>query len=222
MLKALFSYPGFLRRHALCLLGSDSSQTPPHRRCFNPPYQQHHGSYGEAHKPGADSRVYSWYVLHPKHTSTSKHNPLQSNSLQSAPHRVSGRNANPREDRLYIAAYTQPPTAETLFPYTDSPATTRSPSKRGLLQRKQPFYFSVDDSLLYNAFHHDFGPLHIGHLYRFALYFHDVLAAPENKDRPIVFWSAADPRSMWLSSSLAVELIQANRLESQAEQTPQP
>ena len=98
-------------------------------------------------------------------------------------------------DRLYLAAYTQPPTADTLFPYADS-AAPRTPSRRGHARRaQQPFYFSVDDSLLYNAFHHDFGPLHIGHLYRFALYFHDVLAAPENKDRPIVFWSAADPRS---------------------------
>lgn len=53
----------------------------------------------------------------------------------------------------------------------------------------------MDDTLLYNAFHHDFGPLHIGHLYRFAIRFHDILGAKENKDRPVVFWSAADPRS---------------------------
>ncbi|SPO00904.1 related to CDC14 - dual specificity phosphatase [Cephalotrichum gorgonifer] len=105
-------------------------------------------------------------------------------------------------NRLYLAAYTQAPTADTLFPYADAPATTRTPSKRPAPPRKQPFYFSVDDSLLYNAFHHDFGPLHIGHLYRFALYFHDVLAAQENKDRPIVFWSAADPRSRANSAAL--------------------
>jgi cell division cycle 14 len=59
-----------------------------------------------------------------------------------------------------------------------------------------PCYFSVDDTLLYNAFHHDFGPLHIGHLYRFAVQFHDILGAPENKARPVVFYSKADPRSM--------------------------
>lgn len=167
------------------------------------PYPQHHGSHVKAYKPGADSRIHSWYVLLPRHTSTStststskRKTPQSTSPLKQHHTEVSGRNANQRLDRLYIAAYTQPPTADTLFPYADSPATTRSPSKRGLHQRKQPFYFSVDDSLLYNAFHHDFGPLHIGHLYRFALYFHDVLAAPENKDRPIVFWSAADPRSM--------------------------
>ncbi|KAI5861789.1 phosphatases II [Durotheca rogersii] len=108
-------------------------------------------------------------------------------------------------DRLYLASYVVPPTAETYFPYNDSP--TRSPGKRSQRAvdgpapvpsksaRQPPFYFTVDDSLLYNAFHHDFGPLHIGHLYRFALYFHDVLGAKDNQHRPIVFWSRADARS---------------------------
>jgi cell division cycle 14 len=106
-------------------------------------------------------------------------------------------------DRLYLASYVEAPDANTLFPYPDPPA--RSPSKRSqrsvespvpASNQKQPFYFTVDDTLLYNAFHHDFGPLHIGHLYRFALQFHEILGAKENKDRPIVFWSRADPRSM--------------------------
>ncbi|TPX11229.1 uncharacterized protein E0L32_001047 [Thyridium curvatum] len=114
-------------------------------------------------------------------------------------------------DRLYLASYTVPPTADTIFPYPDPPL--RSPSKRS--QRaidgpvpvatpahKQPYYFSVDDSLLYNAFHHDFGPLHIGHLYRFALQFHDILGAKENKDRPVVFWSRADARARANASCL--------------------
>ncbi|VUC34457.1 unnamed protein product [Clonostachys rosea] len=102
-------------------------------------------------------------------------------------------------DRLYLAAYVHAPTAETPFPYPETPA---SPRKRGQSAAtpspstgKTPCYFTVDDALLYNAFHHDFGPLHIGHLYRFAIHFHDILGAKENKDRPIVFWSAADPRS---------------------------
>lgn len=110
-------------------------------------------------------------------------------------------------DRLYLAAYTTPPSADTLFPYPDPPTSRRSPSKRsqrtvdgpaaGLSERDRtpPCYFSIDDSLLYNAFHHDFGPLHIGHLYRFAVQFHDILGAPENKSRPVVFWSKADARS---------------------------
>lgn len=108
------------------------------------------------------------------------------------------------QDRLYLASYIHPPTEETLFPYPEAPI--RSPSKRS--QRaghgpqavsqpayRQPYYFSVDDTLLYNNFHHDFGPFHIGHLYRFALQFHEILGAKENKDRPVVFWSRADPRS---------------------------
>lgn len=109
-------------------------------------------------------------------------------------------------DRLYLASYVHPPTPETLFPYPDAP-TRGSPSKRSSravdgpspvpskFAREAPCYFTVDDQLFYNAFHHDFGPFHIGHLYRFALQFHEVLGAKENQSRPIVFWSRADPRS---------------------------
>lgn len=109
------------------------------------------------------------------------------------------------QDRLYLASYIHPPTEETLFPYPDPPSS-RSPSKRSQRaghgpqavqqpSHRQPYYFTVDDTLLYNNFHHDFGPFHIGHLYRFALQFHEILGAKENKDRPVVFWSRADPRS---------------------------
>jgi cell division cycle 14 len=109
-------------------------------------------------------------------------------------------------DRLYLASYTTPPTPDTLFPYPDQQPSRRSPTKRSARaadgpsavhqrDRNPPYYFSIDDKLLYNAFHHDFGPLHIGHLYRFAVEFHDILGAPENKDRPVVFWSKADARS---------------------------
>ena len=109
------------------------------------------------------------------------------------------------EDRLYLASYTSPPNAETVFPYP-AQQSSRSPSKRSSRaangptaaadkHQEPPYYFSVDDTLLYNAFHHDFGPLHIGHLYRFAVHFHDILGAPENKNKPVVFWSRADARS---------------------------
>lgn len=119
-------------------------------------------------------------------------------------------------DRLYLASYTTPPTEDTLFPYPDRQPTRRSPSKRSARaadgpsavlserDRTPPYYFSIDDSLLYNAFHHDFGPLHIGHLYRFAVQFHDILAAPENKNKPVVFWSKADARSEYYGSSYFV------------------
>lgn len=107
-------------------------------------------------------------------------------------------------DRLYLASYSTPPTADTVFPYPEQ-STRGSPSKRSQraaeaaaqskANRQAPCYFTVDDTLLYNAFHHDFGPLHIGHLYRFALQFHDLLGAKENQNRPIVFWSRHDARS---------------------------
>jgi cell division cycle 14 len=110
-------------------------------------------------------------------------------------------------DRLYLASYVHAPNPDTLFPYPET-QSRGSPSKRSSRaidgptplssksDRQPPYYFTVDDQLFYNAFHHDFGPFHIGHLYRFALQFHDVLGAKENQHRPIVFWSRADPRSM--------------------------
>jgi cell division cycle 14 len=55
----------------------------------------------------------------------------------------------------------------------------------------------MDTTLTYNAFHADFGPLHIGHLYRFAITLHEVLS--DNPGKIIVFWSAADSRSVFLA-----------------------
>lgn len=117
------------------------------------------------------------------------------------------------QDRVYLASYTTPPHQETLFPYPSAPQPKRSPNKRSAKAvdrpvaasdqgRIPPYYFSVDDTLLYNAFHHDFGPLHIGHLYRFAVQFHDILGDPENKGRPVVLWSKADARSMSMDMAL--------------------
>ena len=129
-------------------------------------------------------------------------------------------------DRLYLASYTSPPTPDTLFPYPDPQPSRRSPTKRSARavdgpsavsqrERNPPCYFSIDDTLLYNAFHHDFGPLHIGHLYRFAVQFHDILGAPENKDKPVVFWSKADARSGHPSS---FSKFQDANVENQVEQ----
>ncbi|BFZ61641.1 cell division control protein 14 [Saitoella coloradoensis] len=56
-------------------------------------------------------------------------------------------------------------------------------------------YFTVDKTLLYNAFHHDFGPFHLGHLYRFACLLHDILQDEETKDKILVLYSGADPRA---------------------------
>ncbi|KAJ5384626.1 hypothetical protein N7517_002537 [Penicillium concentricum] len=103
------------------------------------------------------------------------------------------------QDRLYLASYDSAPSSRTPFPFhLDAP---KSPSKRARAQpatpskRRSPVYFTVDDTLLYNAFHADFGPLHIGHLYRFAVLFHEILGDPANSDRPVVFYSKTDPRS---------------------------
>ena len=106
-------------------------------------------------------------------------------------------------DRLYLASYTHPPTESTPFPYAPtilSPLKRSSKSQPGptpLISETKtpPVYFTIDNSLLYNAFHADFGPLHIGHLYRFAVQLHDILANPAYVDKGIVFWSKADPRS---------------------------
>src|SRR5882757_8607449 len=105
-------------------------------------------------------------------------------------------------DRLYLASYTQPPNEHTPFPYPTQ--AKRSPQKKSskaqpgpspATLRAPPVYFTIDDTLLYNAFHADFGPLHIGHLYRFAVQFHEILGDPANNDKAVVFWSRADARS---------------------------
>lgn len=58
-------------------------------------------------------------------------------------------------DRLYLSAFDAPPSKD------------KHPQLR---------FFTVDDLLVYNAFHHDFGPLHVGHLYRFAIILHEILS----------------------------------------------
>lgn len=105
-------------------------------------------------------------------------------------------------DRLYLASYTHPPNQNTPFPYPSE--QRRSPKKSARAQpgptlvsldRPSPVYFTIDDTLLYNAFHADFGPLHIGHLYRFAVQFHEILGDPVNSERAVVFWSRPDSKS---------------------------
>ncbi|GAM85947.1 hypothetical protein ANO11243_039570 [Dothideomycetidae sp. 11243] len=107
-------------------------------------------------------------------------------------------------DRIFLASYTHAPDEHTPFPWP-AKSQPQSPVKRGTSKTQEvveetklrgpPEYFSIDKLLLYNAFHADFGPLHIGHLYRFAVMLHDVLGAAEAQKRPIVFWSQADARS---------------------------
>lgn len=56
-------------------------------------------------------------------------------------------------------------------------------------------YLTIDDTLPYNNFHHDFGPLSVAHVYRFAVILHDILGRPENQNKELVFYSYTDPRS---------------------------
>jgi hypothetical protein len=77
-----------------------------------------------------------------------------------------------------------------------------------------PVYFSIDRTLLYNAFHADFGPLHIGHLYRFAVQLHEILSDPNHEDRPVVFWSGPDARSTHvLNASLGCKYTDISKVE---------
>lgn len=107
-----------------------------------------------------------------------------------------------------MASYTRPPDEYTLFPFPEQPP--RSPHKRSSKSQNgaappppaqaapnalPPVYFTVENELLYNRFYADFGPLHIGHLYRFAVLFHEVLGDPANEDRCVVFWSKPDSKS---------------------------
>lgn len=55
-------------------------------------------------------------------------------------------------------------------------------------------YFSVQDSLPYNSFHLDFGPLHMGTLYRFAVILHNILNEPLNKEKAVIFYSSTSPK----------------------------
>ncbi|ODQ60460.1 hypothetical protein WICANDRAFT_18159, partial [Wickerhamomyces anomalus NRRL Y-366-8] len=55
-------------------------------------------------------------------------------------------------------------------------------------------HFTIDDSLPYNSFNLDFGPLHIGHLYRFAVVLHNILNEDSNQGKAIVFYSSSETR----------------------------
>lgn len=74
-------------------------------------------------------------------------------------------------DRIYLGAYDHPP--------ADTPDLV---------------YFTVEDALPFNAFHLDFGPLHIGHLYRFAVVLHNILNEEANQGKAIVFYSSCGPK----------------------------
>lgn len=74
-------------------------------------------------------------------------------------------------DRIYLGAYDYTPT-----------------------DTNDLVYFTVQDALPYNAFHLDFGPLHIGNLYRFAVVLHNILNEDLNQGKAIVLYSTEDPK----------------------------
>lgn len=55
-------------------------------------------------------------------------------------------------------------------------------------------FFTVEDSIYYNSFHLDFGPMNIGHLYRFAVIFHEILNDPDNTNKAVIFYSSTSTR----------------------------
>lgn len=55
-------------------------------------------------------------------------------------------------------------------------------------------FFTVEDSIFYNSFHLDFGPMNIGHLYRFAVIFHEILNDPDNANKAVIFYSSTSTR----------------------------
>ncbi|KAL3236636.1 phosphoprotein phosphatase CDC14 [Nakaseomyces bracarensis] len=63
-------------------------------------------------------------------------------------------------------------------------------------------FFTIEDSIFYNSFHLDFGPMNIGHLYRFAVIFHEILNDPENAQKAVVFYSSASTRQRANSACL--------------------
>lgn len=76
------------------------------------------------------------------------------------------------KDKIYLGAFSSPP-----------------------LDTRSRVHFTVDDVLPYNNFHHDFGPLSVAHLYRFAVILHEVLGEEENAGKAVVFYSGTDPRA---------------------------
>lgn len=189
------------RRHSPCKLPRSSNHPPctlstidhSQQECAGflfAVYSRRSDLNGNGTSNGPSCRLWPGHRIHSGYET--KHCPFRTNSATN----------NRLVDRLYLASYAHPPDENTPFPY---PAQARrSPHKKSsraetgptpAILRPPPVYFTIDDTLLYNAFHADFGPLHIGHLYRFAVQFHEILGDPANNDKAVVFWSRADSRS---------------------------
>ncbi|EPX73164.1 Cdc14-like protein phosphatase Clp1/Flp1 [Schizosaccharomyces octosporus yFS286] len=79
------------------------------------------------------------------------------------------------EDKLYFTSLDEPPN-EILYPHMQ--------------------FFTIDNELAYNPFYHDFGPLNVSHLIRFAVIVHGIMAKHRQakKNKTIVLYSSTDTR----------------------------
>lgn len=60
-------------------------------------------------------------------------------------------------------------------------------------KKKKPIhYFSIDNEFIYWNFFLDFGPLNLGHLYRFCALLHTKLTSPAYRDHIICYYSGAE------------------------------
>ena len=62
-----------------------------------------------------------------------------------------------------------------------------NPPNAAMMQKHH--FFSIDQELIYWNFFYDFGPLNLGHLYRFCLSLNSKLADVKLKDKIIYFYS---------------------------------
>ena len=69
-------------------------------------------------------------------------------------------------------------------------ALTTNPNMAAVGQRH---FFSIDNDMIYWNFYLDFGPLNLGHVYRFCLLMNAKLKDPKLADKLIYFYSAEHP-----------------------------
>jgi cell division cycle 14 len=55
------------------------------------------------------------------------------------------------------------------------------------------FYFSIDKDLLYVPYHHDFGPLHIGNVYKFVVEVDRLLNSKTSSSTALYHWTGVEP-----------------------------
>lgn len=69
-------------------------------------------------------------------------------------------------------------------------ALTTNPNMAAAGQRH---FFSIDNDMIYWNFYLDFGPLNLGHVYRFCILMNHKLKDPKLQDKIIYFYSAEHP-----------------------------